>query len=241
MVKKKLTPQQFSRKIGIEFNDLLLLTRALTHRSYLNENPEALEDNERLEFLGDAILDFIVGDWLYQQYPEMSEGDLTQMRAILVQTDQLAKFAQQINLGDALRLGRGESKNSGNWRVSLLCNTFESLIGAIYLDQGMQQVQQFISPFLEKASKKVRDAYRNEDPKSRLQEWAQSVGYATPKYILKNSSGPDHQKIFEVEVILNNECVSKGKGNSKQQAEKAAARLALKKIGIIYNFLAGEE
>ena len=241
MVKKKLTPQQFSKKIGIEFNDLLLLTRALTHRSYLNENPEALEDNERLEFLGDAILDFMVGDWLYQQYPEMSEGDLTQMRAILVQTEQLAKFAQQINLGDALRLGRGEINNGGNWRVSLLCNTFESLIGAIYLDQGIQRAQQFISPFLEKASKKVRDAYRNEDPKSRLQEWAQSFGYTTPKYILKDSSGPDHQKIFEVKVMLNNKCVSKGKGKSKQQAEKAAARSALKNIGKMSNILAGEE
>ena len=130
-------PQELAERLGLKFNDWLLLSRALTHRSYLNEHAEAIEDNERLEFLGDAVLDFMVGAWLYNRYPEMPEGDLTRMRSALVHTQQLAEFAAKINLGNALRLGRGEIQGGGRHRPALLCDTFEALVGAIYLDQGI--------------------------------------------------------------------------------------------------------
>ncbi len=128
------SPQDLAQRLGLKFKDLLLLSRALTHRSYLNEHPEALEDNERLEFLGDAVLDFVVGAWLYNQFPEMPEGDLTRLRSALVYTDQLAIFARDIQLGKAMRLGRGEVQAGGKERTPLLCDTFEAVIGAIFLD-----------------------------------------------------------------------------------------------------------
>jgi len=134
------------KRLGIRFQDKLLLARALTHRSYLNENPEALEDNERLEFLGDAVLDFLVGDWLYNRFPEMEEGELTQMRSALVQTGQLAAFCQQLGLQNAIRLGRGEYKSGGKLRKTLLCDVFEAFMGAIYLDKGIEYIKSFLYP-----------------------------------------------------------------------------------------------
>ena len=134
------TPQEFAQRLGLVFDDWLLLSRALTHRSYLNEHSEALEDNERLEFLGDAVLDFVVGAWLYHRYPEMPEGDLTRMRSGLVYTEQLAEFARKIQLGNAMRLGRGETQSGGRSRSALLCDTFEALIGALYLDCSIEKV-----------------------------------------------------------------------------------------------------
>ncbi|NTW44050.1 MAG: ribonuclease III, partial [Anaerolineaceae bacterium] len=128
------SPQELAERLSLQIGDWLLLSRALTHRSYLNEHPEALEDNERLEFLGDAVLDFVVGAWLYHRYPEMPEGDLTRMRSALVHTEQLAEFAVKIDLGRSMRLGRGEAQAGGRTRPALLCDTFEALIGALYLD-----------------------------------------------------------------------------------------------------------
>ena len=122
-------------RLGVQFNDLRLLTRALTHRSYLNEHPEAIEDNERLEFLGDAVLDFLVASWLYHRFPEMSEGDLTRLRSALVRTEQLAEFAEDFDLAPLMRLGRGEAEGGGRMRPALLCATFEAFVGALYLDQ----------------------------------------------------------------------------------------------------------
>ncbi|MEJ2598186.1 MAG: ribonuclease III domain-containing protein, partial [Anaerolineales bacterium] len=140
--------QEFARQSNLSFSDYLLLSRAMTHRSYLNEHPEALEDNERLEFLGDAVLDFLVGAWLYNHFPEMAEGELTRLRSALVRTEQLADFAEQIDLGSVMRLGRGEDEGGGRRRPALLCGTFEALVGALYLDAGMDAVQTFIEPFL---------------------------------------------------------------------------------------------
>ena len=132
----------------LNFSNLHLLTRALTHRSYVNENQSVLEDNERLEFLGDAVLDFMVGAWVYNHFPEMQEGDLTRMRSALVRTDTLAEFARHMDLGPALRLGRGELVSGGRERDNLLCATFEALIGAIYLDAGIKTVEDFVEPLL---------------------------------------------------------------------------------------------
>lgn len=224
------SPQNFAKRLSLHFKDWLLLGRALTHRSYLNEHPEALEDNERLEFLGDAVLDFIVGAWLYNEFPEMPEGDLTRMRSALVQTEQLAEFARAIDLGNAMKLGFGEVQGGGRNRDALLCDAYEALVGAIYLDSGIEGVRQFIFPYLRVARDNILINHKHEDPKSKLQEWAQSKGFPTPVYIICNSSGPDHSKVFEVDVQINNEFYARGSGSSKQSAEKAAAKIALEKI-----------
>jgi ribonuclease-3 len=224
------TPQELTQRLNLQFADVHLLSRALTHRSYLNEHPDALEDNERLEFLGDAVLDFLVGEWLYNRFPEMEEGGLTQMRSAFVQTGQLANFAREIGLDNAIRLGRGELKSGGKLRNSLLCDVFEAVIGALLLDQGMDMVKQFIYPLLEGAVNEIITKRKNEDPKSMLQEWAQAKGFPPPKYLTINVSGPDHAKIFEVEARVNNRVVAVGEAMSKQAAEKSAAQKALDTI-----------
>lgn len=224
------TPSEFMRRVNVHFDDVLLLARALTHRSYLNENPEAIEDNERLEFLGDAVLDFLVGDWLYNRFPEMEEGELTQMRSALVQTYQLAMFGKQIELEKAVRLGKGENKSGGKLRKALLCDVFEAFIGAMYLDKGIDYVKEFLYPLLEGAVFEIIENHKNEDPKSKLQEWAQAKGFSTPIYSTKNVRGPDHAKIFEVEVTVNKKVMGSGVANSKQDAEKLAARIALESV-----------
>ncbi len=226
------TPEQLAHRLKLEFVDLLLLSRALTHRSYLNEHPEALEDNERLEFLGDAVLDFVVGAWLYHRYPEMPEGDLTRMRSALVHTEQLAEFAMVIRLGDAMRLGRGEVQAGGRLRAALLCDTFEAVIGAIYLNGGISAVDQFMAQFLADSAEDIIINHKNEDPKSLLQEWSQSQGYMAPQYVTRDSYGPDHSKVFEVDVLIAGEYYASGSGPSKQAAAKDAARKALQKIGL---------
>src|SRR5512134_1112081 len=135
---------ELSQRLNLPFSNLALLTRALTHRSYVNENPNSVEDNERLEFLGDAVLDFVVGAWVYDRFPEMPEGDLTKMRSALVRNDQLARFARAIHLGNALRLGRGELSTGGKERDGLLGSAFEALVGALYLDSGLLPVEKFV-------------------------------------------------------------------------------------------------
>ncbi|HEX9018646.1 MAG TPA: ribonuclease III [Anaerolineaceae bacterium] len=226
-------PQDFARRLNLPFNDWLLLSRALTHRSYLNEHNDALEDNERLEFLGDAVLDFVVGAWLYNRYPEMPEGDLTRMRSALVYTDQLANFARMINLGNAMRLGRGEAQAGGRDRPALLCDTFEAVIGALYLDSGLDAVLEFVSPLLDATSNEILAERRTEDPKSMFQEWAQSQGFSAPQYITRSAVGPDHSKVFEVDATVNGKVYGSGQGPSKQTAAKAAARNALAQMGLM--------
>lgn len=224
------SPADFKTRLGIPFKDNLLLSRALTHRSYLNEHPEALEDNERLEFLGDAVLDFLVGAWLYNHYPEMAEGELTRLRSALVRTDQLAEFARKINLGAAMRLGKGEAAAGGGKRPALLCGTFEALVGAIYLDLGMGEVQNFLEPILKNAADEILLARKEQDPKSIFQEWAQSQGFGPPVYRTISTSGPDHDRLFEVEVWVGEKRYGYGQGHSKQAATKAAARDALNSL-----------
>jgi ribonuclease-3 len=226
------SPEAFSRRIGLSFNNVGLLTRALTHRSYFNEHKDAIEDNERLEFLGDAVLDFMVGAWLYHRFPEMAEGQLTRLRAALVGNEQLAEFANGFNLGDAMRLGHGEAENGGRERLPLLGSTFEALIGAIYLDQEISQVWKFMDPILETKVRFIIASQVEHHPKSILQEWSQSKGFGTPVYRLIGDSGPDHDKYFEVEVLIDEVVYGKGVGHSKQAATKDAAKHALEKLGI---------
>src|SRR5215211_2858097 len=237
-VTSSFTPREFesasdlSRRLGLPFSNLSLLSRALTHRSYINENPKSLEDNERLEFLGDAVLDFIVGAWVYNRFPEMPEGDLTKMRSAIVRNEQLAVFARKINLGVALRLGRGELASGGSQREGLLGSAFEALIGALYLDSGLPAVEAFVHPLLEKSYKFILDEIH--DPKSVLQEWAQSRKMGIPQYVTLSASGPDHAKVFEVEVRLQDTTYGRGLGSSKHVAARVAAQAALEALGISF-------
>ncbi len=227
---KKESPQAFAQRLGLKFHDFRLLIRALTHRSYLNEHREALEDNERLEFLGDAILDFLVGEWLYHRFPEMKEGDLTRIRAALVCREQLAAFARQIGLGNAMLLGHGEDANGGRERDTLLSATFEAVVGALYLDSGLDAVRAFLMPLLEPAITQILEQRLDEDPKSLLQEWVQAHGYTSPTYRTVKTDGPDHQRRFHVEVLVGDTPWGRGSGPSKREATKAAARDALQRI-----------
>jgi ribonuclease III len=226
------TPEELAKRLKLPFKNMLLLRRSLTHRSYINEHPESLEDNERLEFLGDAILDFLVGEWLYHRYPEMPEGDLTRMRSALVHTEQLADFARKLELGRGLRLGRGEILGGGRERDALLCDEFEALVGALYIDSGLNSVKEFLYPILERAALDIIANHKTEDPKSMLQEWAQAQGYETPAYVTCSVEGPDHSREFEVKVLINENITATGRGKSKQAAEKNAARELLKMINI---------
>lgn len=221
------SPQALAQRLGLRFRDALLLSRALTHRSYLNEHAEALEDNERLEFLGDAVLDFLAGAWLYNRFPEMAEGQLTSLRSALVRTEQLADFARQIQLNNAMRLGRGEAESGGYDRPALLCATFEALVGALYLDSGITVVKHFVEPLLESVADEILLSGRIQDPKSKLQEWTQARGKGAPTYQTVSATGPDHAKVFEVEVVVNGNVLGLGRGHSKQEAAKVAAHQAL--------------
>jgi len=225
------SPQDFAQRLGLPFSRYSLLLRAFTHRSYLNEHfDEALEDNERLEFLGDAVLDFLVGAWLYNRFPEMREGDLTRLRSALVRTEQLAEFAQNMEFGQAMRLGRGEGQGGGRQRLALLCATFEAVIGALYLDSGLENVSTFIDPLLEQATEQILSTNQDRDPKSVLQERIQARGFGPPIYRTVATHGPEHLKMFEVEVLINDQIYGLGSGLSKQAAAKEAARAALERL-----------
>lgn len=213
------------------FSDKALLQRALTHRSYINENPDhPLEDNERLEFLGDAILDFITAEYLYHHFPEMAEGRLTNLRSALVRTERLAQFASQLELGGCLLLGRGEEDSGGRERLAILCDAFEAVIGALYLDQGIESTRQFIYQIIEPALQEILDEETDKDFKSRLQEMAQSHYRLTPTYRTVKEEGPDHAKEFTVEALIGPQTYGRGIGLSKQTAAQAAAEEAISRL-----------
>ena len=216
---------------GVLFRDHALLHRALTHRSYLNEHPEeTLEDNERLEFLGDAVLSMITARYLYNRYPEHREGELTRLRAALVRRETLAFFAGQIGLGDYLLLGRGEEDSGGRERPAILCDVFEAFIGALYLDQGYDAAENFMEPFIQNAlAVELSDAL-NKDPRSELQELTQARFQVTPRYHTVAEHGPDHAKEFVVEVRVGGVCAGRGMGASKQTAAREAASDALERV-----------
>jgi ribonuclease III len=224
------SPSALAHRLGLPYKNLLLLTRALTHRSYVNEHPEALEDNERLEFLGDAVLDFVAGAWLYNHFPEKAEGELTRMRSALVCTEQLAEFARALDLGPAIRLGHGENQAGGRDRDILLCAAFEALVGALYLQNDISVIQHFIHPMMEAVSEQFLFQTDLQDPKSRLQEWSQGRKLGIPRYVTLQSSGPDHDKMFEVEVHIDGKVYGHGAGRNKQIAARIAAQSSLEII-----------
>jgi len=223
----------FRVRAGLPFGDESLLRRALTHRSYLNEHPEELQDNERLEFLGDAVLDFITGAFVFNRFPEMSEGQLTRLRAALVRTEQLADFAVSLGVGEVLRVGRGEAEAGGRVRQTLLCAAFEAIVGALYLDGGLSPVQRFVEPLLAGAAERVLATQADIDAKSLLQEWAQAELGHTPYYRTVESTGPDHARQFTVEVYAGGDALGSGSGRNKQAAAQAAAEDALRRAGVV--------
>lgn len=221
---------ELENNLNVHFKDYSLLARALTHRSYLNENPDAaLEDNERLEFLGDAVLDFIVGAYLYHRFPEMDEGELTSLRAALVRARTLAGFARQLEIGRFLQLGLGEAENGGRERIPLLCASFEAVIGAIYLDQGLSPVKSLVEQLINPALTEIMAESLHKDAKSEFQVWAQARYNITPHYEVIDTSGPDHAKQFTVQVLLGDDVWGEGTGRSKQVAAQAAAKVAMAK------------
>jgi ribonuclease-3 len=234
------TPAQLSERLKLPFgDDLRLLTRALTHRSYVNEHQDVPADNERLEFLGDAVLDFLVGSWVYNHYPEMAEGELTRMRSALVRTEALAEFSRQLRLGPAMRLGRGELQGGGRDRDVLLCATFEALIGALYQSHGLEAAKRLVMPLLEPMAELILAQMHTLDPKSRLQELTQAQGWGIPKYVTAQAEGPDHAKIFEIEVHVGGKCLGTGSGTSKHIAQQLAAQSALENLEMLDPDLSG--
>lgn len=224
--------QEFTSSIGIEFNDITLIENAFTHRSYLNEQrDEDIEHNERLEFLGDAVLELVVTDFLFSSYPTEPEGVLTAYRAALVNTESLAQTAAELHMDDYLRMSKGERMDTDKGRMHILANTFESCVGAIYLDQGYDVAQGFVANHLFGKIDTIIEHKLFKDAKSYFQEQAQENERVTPHYELVAHEGPDHDKEFVMAVYLGDEQVAEGRGPSKQKAETNAARAALENRG----------
>jgi ribonuclease III len=218
------------KNLGLEFKNKDLLITAFCHRSYLNEHPDFhLPHNERLEFLGDAVLELIVTEYLYTKYPEKNEGELTNWRAALVNAKILSDLARELRFNDFLLLSKGEEKETGRGRQYILANTFEALIGSIYLDQGYEVTKGFVEKnLIERKLPEIIEKGLFKDPKTRFQEEAQERVKITPTYKVLEEWGPDHAKHFLVGVFLGEELVAKGEGPSKQEAEQDAAENALK-------------
>lgn len=225
--------QDFSlleKSLGFTFTQKDLLIQAFTHRSYLNENPNfPLLHNERLEFLGDAVLELIITEHLYRNYPEKSEGELTTWRAALVNAKMLSNIAKELDFNTYLLLSKGEAKETGKPRDYILANALEAFIGALYLDGGFKTAEQFVQKHLLKELPRIIEAKLYRDAKSRFQEIAQAELGATPTYAVLKEWGPDHAKQFRVGVFLGNELIAEGEGSSKQEAEENAAQNALTK------------
>jgi ribonuclease III len=217
--------------LNIQFSDTALLERAFVHRSHLNEARNIRVSNERLEFLGDAVLSFLTSHYLYEQFPEFSEGTLTNIRSSLVKTNSLADVARELHLGDLLLLSHGEEASGGRNNQSLLADCFEALLGAIFLDQGIDKAKIFLETYL---FPKAKDVVANKtyiDYKSLLQEIIQQESRISPTYQVVKSEGPDHAKTFWIQATANNRVLGSGTGKSKQEAEQAAASDALEKMG----------
>jgi ribonuclease-3 len=222
----------FEEAAGISFNDLGLLRQAFTHRSYLNEHRgEATGHNERLEFLGDAVLELVSTHFLYIKYPDKNEGDLTAYRAALVNATTCAEVATELGMNDYLLLSRGEAKDTGRARGVLLANAFEALIGAIYIDQGYDAARAFLHAHLLPKIDEIVKKRLWQDAKSTLQEKSQEAHGVTPSYAVIEETGPDHDKQFIVGVYLSEKLIAKGSGKSKQEAEQSAARAAIEERG----------
>lgn len=220
---------RFERETGIEFKDKNLLMQAFIHRSYINENPGTkLAHNERLEFLGDAVLELSVTDYLFKKYPGSPEGELTAYRSSLVNANIIGEVAQALGMNEYLLLSKGESKDNGKARLYILANTFEAYVGALYIDQGYDKADTFIGRTLFDKLDEIVEKKLWRDSKSLVQEKAQEYEHVTPSYSVISESGPDHDKHFTVGIFFGNKRIAEGKGKSKQEAEQKAAHEALR-------------
>ena len=223
--------EEHAQALGLSFNNIELLTEALTHRSYLNENKTADKHNERLEFLGDAVLELASTHFLFNKFPFKPEGDLTAYRAALVNTVSLAESAKLLGLNDMLQLSKGEAKDTGRARDIILANAYEAVLGALYLDQGYEAAEQFVARTLYPKIDSIIENRAYQDAKSRFQEVAQDKKGTTPAYRTLSEEGPDHDKKFTVGAFIGEAKIAEGEGKSKQEAEQSAAQAALTKTG----------
>ncbi len=221
--------QKLFSKLNISFKEQDLVDQVFTHRSYLNEAKKQLSSNERLEFLGDSILSFLVSEYLYNNYPELPEGELTNLRSSIVKTKTLALAAEELDLGNYLFLSKGEEEGDGRKNHSLLADTFEALLGAVYLSSGLNNVKSIITSFLLPKLTKIIEGKEYKDAKSSFQELVQDIYRVSPNYKVLEETGPDHSKQFTVGVYVNDTLFGKGQGKSKQEAEQVAAHVALEK------------
>ena len=221
--------QKLFSKLNISFKEQNLVDQVFTHRSYLNEAKKQLSSNERLEFLGDSILSFLVSEYLYNNYPELPEGELTNLRSSIVKTKTLALAAEELDLGNYLFLSKGEEEGDGRKNHSLLADTFEALLGAVYLSSGLNNVKSIITSFLLPKLTKIIEEKEYKDAKSSFQELVQDIYRVSPNYKVLEETGPDHSKQFTVGVYVNDTLFGKGQGKSKQEAEQVAAHVALEK------------
>ncbi len=223
--------RSLQHNIGVSFKDMSLLHQTFIHSSYVNENPEStISDNERLEFLGDALLDFIITEKIYHDFPQMPEGEMTEIRVSLIREETLAQIASSLNLGDYLYLGKGEESTGGRHRQTNLADTFEALVGAIFLDQGLTATRNFVLSKLDIYLSKIKAKGVDQNYKALLQEFTQAEYKQLPTYNLVETSGPDHDKNFIIEVKLGDKALGTGIGKSKKAAEIEAARSAYEKL-----------
>ncbi len=223
-----------SGPLSYHFANSAILNEALTHKSYVNERRDQdYKHNERLEFLGDAVLSLIISDYLAKQYPALSEGALSKLKATLVSEATLATVARRLDLGSRLKLGRGEERSKGREKASLLADALEAVIAAVYLDGGFEVSRDCTIAMLSEELRQIECLHTKpggEDSKTRLQEWCQRRYDSLPQYVTVRESGPDHEKVFEIEVHVNNHILGRGAGRSKKEAEQAAARQALEHV-----------
>lgn len=222
----------FEKKLNLEFSNKGLLQQAFIHRSYINEHKDTgLHHNERLEFLGDAVLELVVTDFLYTKYPDVAEGRLTAYRSALVRTESIGEAARDLGMNDLLMLSKGESQDQGKARDYILANTFEAFIGSVYLDRGYESAKNVIADSLFGNIESIISEGSWRDAKSYVQEKAQEIYSETPRYELVSAEGPDHAKDFVMAIYFGNEKIAEGTGNSKQKAQQSAAQSAIEKKG----------
>jgi ribonuclease III len=222
---------KLQQKMGVEFKNPQFLELALTHTSYVHEHRMKIsESNERLEFLGDAVLNFCIAEMLVKAFPEEPEGVLSKRRAALVNQKQLARLSELIEVGSALKLGKGEEKTGGRTKESLLGDAFEAVVGALYLDQGLMAVKKYLSQVFSELIPQSKSVETSRDYKTRLQEYHQQLFKKSPRYFLESESGPDHSKTFEVRIEFQGKVLGRGKGKSKREAEQEAARKAFEDL-----------
>lgn len=215
-----------------EFKNDELRVLAFTHRSYLNENKEVKESNERLEFLGDSILSFVVSSHIYNQYPHLKEGELTSLRSVLTNTQTLYLVSDALSLGEQLKMSKGEEEGGGRINKTILANTYEAVVGALFIDGGIEKAREFITGTILQNQDEYVGTQGLKDPKSKLQEFMQEKFKVSPDYRIVDEKGPDHDKIYTSSVYLHGDIVASGSGRSKQEAEKDAAQKALEALNV---------